>query len=77
MKIPGGSQPFSSADSGNKLPAANQLYYEYVFDGKEKALNFWGPIPSNVQEAVTISSPLIEVYRTEKQPLFTIDHKMS
>jgi uncharacterized protein YllA (UPF0747 family) len=47
------------------------MYSEYVFDGHEAAPRFWGPIPLNMKEAVTISRPLIKVYRTNHQPIFS------
>jgi len=49
----------------------SKLYSEYVFDGHEVAPRFWGPIPLNMKEAVTISRPLIKGYRTNQQPLFS------
>lgn len=42
-----------------------------MFDGNEAALQFWGSIPLNVNDAIALSRPLSAVYREEKQPLFT------
>lgn len=50
--------------------APSRLYAEYIFDGNEKALHFWGPIPKNIKEAINLSTPLIEAYH-KTQPLFT------
>ncbi len=52
-----------------QLPPS-KLYSDYVFDGAEAALQFWGPIPRNIKEAITLSTPLIAAY-SEHQPLFT------
>ncbi len=49
----------------------SKMYSEYVFDGNELAPRFWGPIPLNMKEAVTISRPLIKGYRTNQQPIFS------
>ncbi len=54
-----------------QLPPS-KLYTDYVFDGKKTALQFWGPIPRNIKEAISLSSPLIRAYR-EKQPLFSLE----
>ncbi len=51
--------------------APNELYSEYVFDGKKTALEFWGHIPHNMKEAVTLSKSIIKAYREKHQPLFT------
>jgi uncharacterized protein YllA (UPF0747 family) len=51
--------------------APNELYSEYVFDGRKTALEFWGPIPHNMKEAIILSKPIIKAYRGNHQPLFT------
>jgi uncharacterized protein YllA (UPF0747 family) len=54
------------------VPASpDKLYSSYVFDGNETALHFWGPIPLNVQNAIAMSKPISNRYKTKKQPLFT------
>ncbi|MFX1492313.1 MAG: bacillithiol biosynthesis BshC [Promethearchaeota archaeon] len=53
------------------LAPPNELYSEYVFNGNKKALKFWGPIPHNMKEAVTLSKSIIKAYREKHQPLFT------
>ncbi|MFW9830992.1 MAG: bacillithiol biosynthesis BshC [Candidatus Thorarchaeota archaeon] len=49
----------------------SKLFSDYVFEGKETALQFWGPIPHNMKETISISSPLISIYQEERQPLFS------
>ncbi len=51
--------------------AAHRLYTEYVYDGNQVALKFWGPIPRNIKDAITFSEPLIKRYREKDQPIFT------
>ena len=55
----------------NELASPDQLYSSYIFDGNETAVHFWGSIPLNVQEAITMSKSLSVSYRNMKQPLFT------
>jgi uncharacterized protein YllA (UPF0747 family) len=50
--------------------APSKLYAEYIFDGNEAALQFWGPIPKNIKEAINLSTPLIDAYQ-KIQPVFT------
>jgi len=52
------------------MPPPSKLYSDYVFDGIEAALQFWGPIPRNIKEAIRLSTPLRGIY-SERQPLFT------
>ncbi len=51
-------------------PPPSKLYTDYVFDGNESALQFWGSIPRNIKEAITLSTPLMNAY-PKKQPIFT------
>ncbi len=43
-----------------------------MFDGRKTALQFWGPIPRNIKEAISLSTPLTHAYR-EKQPHFSLE----
>jgi uncharacterized protein YllA (UPF0747 family) len=43
-----------------------------VFDGNDEALRFWGPIPRNIKEAISQSTPLIDAY-PRQQPLYSQD----
>jgi uncharacterized protein YllA (UPF0747 family) len=54
----------------NPQPSSSNLYAAYVFNGNEKALQFWGPIPRNIKEAISLSTPLVDKY-SKKQPLFS------
>lgn len=51
--------------------AAHRLYTEYVYDGNQAALKFWGPIPRSIKDAITFSEPLIKRYKAKAQPLFS------
>ena len=51
-------------------PPPSKLYADYIFDDKKAALQFWGSIPKNIKEAITLSTPLIDSY-LKLQPLFS------
>ena len=54
----------------NPQPPPSKLYAGYVFDDNKAALQFWGLIPKNIKEAITLSTPLIDDY-PKLQPLFS------
>jgi uncharacterized protein YllA (UPF0747 family) len=51
-------------------PPPSKLYADYIFDNNKAALQFWGPIPKNIKEAIDLSTPLIDNY-PKVQPLFS------